>query len=85
MTPTKLSSRAFDRGIAWAKRAADNGPVIVTDRGVPAYVLLRYEEYRRLTGGGPTVRELLDLPGTEDVDFDPPRLAGGIFRMPVLD
>jgi len=28
----------------------------------------------------PTIRELLDLPGVEDIEFDPPRLGDGIFR-----
>jgi prevent-host-death family protein len=79
MTVTKLSSREFNQDVSRAKRAADNGPVIITNRGEPAYVLLRHDAYRRLAGGGPTIRELLDQPGTEDIDFDPPRL-GGAFR-----
>jgi prevent-host-death family protein len=80
MTITTLSSRDFNQDVSRAKRAADEGPVIITDRGEPAYVLLRHDAYRRLVGGGPTIRELLDLPGTEDVEFDPPRLGGGLFR-----
>jgi prevent-host-death family protein len=80
MTVTTLSSREFNQDVSRAKRAADKGPVIITDRGEPAYVLLRHDEYHRLTGGGPTIRELLDQPGTEDIEFDPPRLGGGIFR-----
>jgi prevent-host-death family protein len=49
-----------------------HGPVIITDRGEPSYVLLRHDAYRRLTGGGPTIRELLDQSGLEDIEFDPP-------------
>jgi prevent-host-death family protein len=84
MTVTTLSSREFNQDVSRAKRAADEGPVIITDRGEPAYVLLRHDAYRRLAGGGPTIRELLDQPGTEEIEFDPPRLGGGIFRPPVL-
>ena len=84
MTVTKLSSREFNQDVSRAKRAADDGPVIITDRGQPAYVLLRHDLYRRLAGGGPTIRELLDQPGAEDIEFDPPRLGGGIFRPPNL-
>jgi hypothetical protein len=40
---------------------------------------------RSTTSGGPTIRELLDQPGTEDVAFDLPRLGGGIFRPALLD
>ncbi len=84
MPTTTLSSREFDQDVSRAKRAADEGPVIITDRGEPAYVLLRHDAYRRLTGGGPSIRELLDQPGTEDVEFDPPRLGGALFRPPAL-
>ena len=37
---TTFTSREFNRDVSAAKRAAANGPVIVTDRGQPAYVLL---------------------------------------------
>jgi prevent-host-death family protein len=80
MTITRLSSRDFNQDVSRAKRAADEGPVIITDRGEPAYVLLRHDTYRRLLRGGPTIRKLLDLPGVEDIEFEPPRLGGGIFR-----
>jgi hypothetical protein len=80
MTITRLSSRDFNQDVSRAKRAADQGPVIITDRGEPAYVLLRHDAYRRLLSGGPTIRKLLDLPGVEDIEFEPPRLGGGIFR-----
>jgi len=84
MTVTTLSSREFNQDVSCAKRAADEGPVIITDRGEPVYVLVRHDAYRRLTEGGPTIRELLSLPGTEDIEFDPPKLGGGIFHVPSL-
>lgn len=77
---SKISSREFNQDVSRAKRAADRGPVIITDRGEPAYVLLRHETYRRLIGGGPSIRELLSLPGAEDIEFEPPRLGVGLFR-----
>ncbi len=80
MTVTTLSSREFNQDVSRAKRSADDGPVIITDRGKPAYVLLRHEAYRDLAGGRPTILDLLDQPGLEDIEFDPPRLGGGIFR-----
>jgi prevent-host-death family protein len=74
MSTTTISSRDFNQDVSRAKRAADKGPVIITDRGEPAYVLLRHDAYRKLTRSGPSIRELLDLPGTEEIEFDPPRL-----------
>jgi prevent-host-death family protein len=80
MATTKLSGREFNQDVSRAKRAADDGPVIITDRGEPAYVLLRHDAYRRLVGKGPTIREMLAQSGDDDIEFDPPRLGGGIFR-----
>jgi prevent-host-death family protein len=80
MTVTTISSREFNQDASRAKRAADEGPVIITDRGRPAYVLLRHDAYRRLTEGSPTIRQLLAEPGAEDIEFDPPRLGSGLFR-----
>ena len=51
MKVTTLCSRDFARNIGRARRAADDGPVIITNRGEPAYVLLSHAEYRRLAGG----------------------------------
>jgi prevent-host-death family protein len=81
---TKISSREFNQDISRAKRAADRGPVVITDRGKPAYVLLRHDAYRRLLGKSPTIRDLLGQPGAEDIEFDPPRFGAGLFRPPSL-
>jgi len=35
-----------------AKKAANSGPVIVTDRGRPTYALLKIEDYYKLTASG---------------------------------
>jgi len=45
---TVLTAREFNQDTARAKRAAKNGPVIITDRGKPSHVLLCIEEYERL-------------------------------------
>jgi prevent-host-death family protein len=69
-----ITSREFNQDVARAKRAAKEGPVIITDRGQPAYVLMRHETYRRLSRQGPGIRALLSDPESEDLDFEPPRL-----------
>jgi prevent-host-death family protein len=84
MSTTTISSREFNQDVSGAKRAAEAGPVVITDRGKPAYVLLRHDAWRRLQGSSPALRELLDLPGTEGIEFDPPRLGAGLFHPPDL-
>ena len=79
MTITTVTSRELNQDVTRAKRATQNGPVIITDRGTPAYVLLTHEAWRRLQADRPGIRELLALPGVEDVEFEPPRL-GAIAR-----
>jgi prevent-host-death family protein len=73
-TITTISSRSFNQDLGGAKRAAEQGPVIITDRGEPAYVLLRHEDWRRLRGERSSLRQALALPGVEDIEFEPPRL-----------
>ena len=63
MTVTTLTSREFNQDLSRAKRAALEGPVIITDRGKPAHVLLNIEEYRRLTTAPRTLAEALAMPG----------------------
>jgi hypothetical protein len=36
-------------------------------------VLLSIEEYRRLTNSGPSIVDLLAMPGAEDIEIDIPR------------
>ena len=76
MPVTTLSSRDFNQDTGRAKKAAKNGPVFITDRGRPAHVLLTIEEYRELAGPRRNIADLLAMPGSEDIDFDPPRLGG---------
>lgn len=76
MPITRLSSRELNQDTSRAKRAAEKGPVIITDRGRPAHVLLTYEDYQRLTGGEKSLVDLLGLPpGVEDAELEIPTLA----------
>ena len=78
MTVTTLPSQKFDQDIGSAKRAAVNGPVIITEDGKPVYVLLSHDFYRRLLG--PTLRDMVAQPGGDDIDFAPPRMSNNMFR-----
>ena len=65
-----ISSREFSQDVGRAKRATKQGPVFITDRGTPAYVLLTVEDYYKLTGGGQSVADSLSMPGMTDEDAD---------------
>jgi prevent-host-death family protein len=80
MPITTISSREFNQDVSRAKKAANSGPVIITDRGRPAHVLLNIAQYQQITGTNKTIIELLAIPGAADIDFDPPRLNDDIFQ-----
>ncbi|GFM62974.1 type II toxin-antitoxin system Phd/YefM family antitoxin [Pseudomonas capsici] len=71
---TTLSSREFNQDTSGAKKAANNGPVFITDRGRPAHVLLTIEDYRKLTGGSASIVDMLIMPEDIDIDFEPQRV-----------
>jgi prevent-host-death family protein len=74
MAITTLSSRELNMDIGRAKRAANDGPVIITDRGKPAHVLLSFEEYQRILGMQRSIVDELGLPpGIEDIEIEFPR------------
>ena len=68
---TTISARDFNRDVSAAKRAADHGPVVITDRGRAAYILLSASDYDDLTDN----RSIVDwLQSDSDVDFEPGRI-----------
>lgn len=74
MTITTMSSRELNQDVTRAKKAARSGPVVITDRGKPAHVLLSFEAYQQLTRQRRSIVDALAQPGAEAVEFDPPRL-----------
>ena len=75
MIITTLSSREFNQGTSEAKKAANNGPVFITNRGRPAHVLLRFEDYQRLTKQRRNIADALAMSVIDDVEFEPPRVS----------
>ena len=82
MSVTKISSRDFNQDVGKAKRAAAKGPVIITDRGEPAHVLLSIDEYQQLTGGSASILELLGDKRAAKVDFEAARDSGSSLKIP---
>lgn len=67
-----MTSREANQDFSRAKREAKSGPVIITERGRPANVLMSYDEYKRLAGKPKSLFDLLAMPGQEEVEFEPP-------------
>jgi PHD/YefM family antitoxin component YafN of YafNO toxin-antitoxin module len=70
-----LTSRELNHDVSRAKKAAQNGPVIITDRGKPSHVLMTYDEFKRLSGKRRSLIETLSMPGLSEIDFSPERVA----------
>ena len=90
-TTTTMSSREFNQDTALAKRAARNGPVIITDRGKPSHVLMSIEEFEKLKAlvKPEKHRSLADVLADDrpeaDFDFEIPQLKGFSLRPPEFD
>lgn len=66
-----MTAREFNRDVSAAKREAAAGPLVITDRGRPAFVLLSIEEYRRMKDR----RSIVDiLQADDEIEFEPVRL-----------
>jgi prevent-host-death family protein len=71
MSITTLSSREFNQDRSRATKAAKKGPVYITNRGRPNFVLLSVEDFNKFTHQEKTIVELLTMPdGTPEFDFD---------------
>ena len=69
---TQMSSREFNQDTSGAKKAAEHGPVYITDRGRPAHVLLTFDAYEELVGPHRTLDLLAAPAGVADIDFVAP-------------
>ena len=67
MAITTFTSREFNQDASKAKKASQNGPVFITDRGRPSHVLLTIESYRQLTGRNESIVDLLALPEADEM------------------
>jgi prevent-host-death family protein len=70
-----FSSREFNQDVGKAKRAAQDGPVFITDRGRPSHVLMSFDAFRQMSGQGETIIDLLALPDGADGNWDASRAA----------
>lgn len=70
-----MSGREFNQDTSRAKKAAEQGPVYITNRGQPAHVLLTYEAYEELLGTEHVLDRLAEPAGIEDAELTIPALS----------
>jgi prevent-host-death family protein len=80
-----ISSREFNQNSGRAKKAAKLRPVIITERGQPAFVLMTVQQYESLNRDNFNIAELLSQKDGEDFEFEPPRLDGAFMRPAAFD
>ena len=74
MPASTMTAREFNQHVSRAKKAADKGPLIITERGKPAYVLMRHDAFV----AGAQRRRAIDVlsdPQASDVDVEFPRMS----------
>ena len=77
MSVKTIPSREFTRDVAAAKRATATGPVFITDRGKPAYALLKIADYYELASEAPcSLLEAMDAIEGGDFEFEAPKISG---------
>ena len=74
MPITTVTSRELNQDVGSAKKAANSGPVFITDAASRRTCCSASEDYRRLAGQGRSLAEALSMPGLADIDFEPPRV-----------
>lgn len=63
---TVMTSREFNQRLGQAQKAAQTAPVIITNRGEPALVLMSYQDYQNSMKRKRSTLELL-MPSDPDV------------------
>ena len=69
-----MSASELNRDVRQAKRHAAQGPVVITDRGEPSFVLLSIKDYRRLRESRGNLVDRLNMDDQLEIEFQPVRL-----------
>ena len=73
MSSDTFTSRQFNQDPSSVKRAAKNGPVKITERGVVAFMMMNIDDYLEITGKTSTIIDLVSAPNTQDIQLDVPK------------
>lgn len=66
---TRITSREFNRDVSAAKRAAESGPVTITDHGRPSHVLMTAADFDRLRNADELVGDRLRMPDGDMIEL----------------
>ncbi|WP_124054865.1 type II toxin-antitoxin system Phd/YefM family antitoxin [Arcanobacterium ihumii] len=69
MTVT-ISAREFNQDVSAAKRAAADGPVVITDRGNPAFVLMSIDDYKKMSVVEDNLISLLSMHEASEIEIE---------------
>lgn len=67
---TTFTARQYNQDASAVKRAAKDAPVIITEHGKPAHVLMSWEAYERLKAAKPQAPLVEFLEGLALADLD---------------
>ena len=70
MAPRTFTSSEFHRAPGRIKKAAADGPVVITERGRPIMAVLPYGAYERLTVTPSNILDALDMEGVGEIEID---------------
>ncbi|TAV19414.1 type II toxin-antitoxin system Phd/YefM family antitoxin [Rhizobium ruizarguesonis] len=73
MKMSSMTGAAFNRNPSKAKKEASERPLVITDRGQAAYVLVSYAEFQ-LNWTPKTLFEAMRDPSADEREFEPARL-----------
>ena len=62
------TSQEFNRQASALRHRATEEPLLITDRGRPAHVLMSYAAYQALQGPAKSVADLLAMPVADELD-----------------
>ncbi|MBB3119390.1 type II toxin-antitoxin system prevent-host-death family antitoxin [Pseudoduganella violacea] len=79
-----ISSRELGRNVGEAKKASQDRPVVITERGKPSHVLMSISQYRELALKSLSLATALAQDGNADVELEIPELRG-LYRVAELD
>ena len=80
MTIRTFSSREFNQDASKIKNASLEGPVFITDRGELAHVILAIQDYQKLTETKESIIDLLAMPESSDIEFEPKKVTKKLFK-----
>ena len=72
---TVMTNQEFNQNVSQAQKAAHTEPVIIIDRGEPAYVLMTYTEYEKNVHRNKSFISIADAlcpsdPNVADIDLE---------------